>query len=144
MKIIALKGPGDSGKSMTLNAVYQFMLLFGYRQEPGHHEELGNHDFYDCIDILVKDGVRVGICMMGDFDSNSEDVEKGYLIQDLLTRLEKSRCDIAICACNSDKTRGIASIKKRNGIFVNKTVVTKAHDERFVNYQDAEKIYKLI
>lgn len=52
MKVIALVGNENTGKSHTINVVYSFLLRYGYTQIPGYFRELGNPKYEDLLDIL--------------------------------------------------------------------------------------------
>lgn len=142
MDVIVLVGGKNTGKSKTLNIVYQYMLLFGYVQVPGHFMEIGNRDFYDCRDILEKKGKKVGIATMGDF----EDKQPGETVQDLLNYFDTNGCNIAICACNDMLQVALAFIRTYNHQIIQKTVRRNrdGSDERIVNGEDAERVYRLI
>jgi hypothetical protein len=138
MKLIALRGPINTGKSHTINITYQLLLKEGYNQEPGHFRVLGNPVFEDIIDILIKDGVRLGIIGMGDYQRGEGSIAK------LIKELVGKKCDIVICAC-----REIPNLEKiisqyPNYIFVDKTKSNGDSNHRVVNGIDAEKIVKLL
>ena len=42
MKLIALRGKENTGKSHVINITYQFLLSDGWVQVPGNYRELGN------------------------------------------------------------------------------------------------------
>jgi len=138
MKVIALKGPVDSGKSHTINIVYQFLLRDGYKQVPGHFEILGNPKFEDVFDVLEKGGKRVGICGMGDYAIG------GGSLKNLLDRLEKLGCYVSICGCQ-DKPRIERAVSAYvDHVFVKKTASSGRENDRIVNGIDAEVIFKLV
>lgn len=146
MKIIALQGKRNKGKSETLNIVYQFMLLFGYTQVPGHFRELGNPIQKDFTDILEKKGMRIGIATLGDYDDYKSDSDAlpGDIIQDLITHLQSHGCKKVICACNIKLAKAIAFIKSYQHHFVKKTETSVKSEQRIRNGEDAEIIYKLV
>lgn len=144
MDIIALRGSTNVGKSETLNIVYQFMLLFGYTQVSGHFRVLGNPANKDCIDILEKKGIRIGIVMMGDYEKPNAEAPQQDTIPGLLTYLQNNGCVKAICACNNSLKNALIFIQTYNHIFINKTITNNPAEQRIINGEDADKIYKLI
>ena len=138
MKVIALRGPENSGKSHTLNVVYQFLLRDGYIQVPGHFIGLGNPKFEDILDILEKGSKKVGVCGMGDYQKG------GGSLMILLDDLEKRGCDVVVCCC-----RNITAIEKAvsaysNHVFINKTISSGPENHRVVNGFDAEQMFGLV
>jgi len=149
MEIIVLKGKSNTGKSETLNIVYQLMLLFGYSQVPGHFRVLGNSQNHDCIDILKKNGVRVGIFTMGDYGDYEEypkEVILGDIVQDLIKYLESNGCAKAVIACNTELIEALEFIGNYTP-HIHIVDKQKTPDEslmRIINEKDAEILYKLI
>ena len=74
MKVIALRGEADTGKTETLNIVYQLLLSSGYKQIKNHFEVLGNPIIRDFLDILENDEtkIKIGFATMGDYARNSK------------------------------------------------------------------------
>lgn len=138
MKVIALRGPVNTGKSHTINIVYQFLLKDGWTQVPNNFRILGNPNFEDIIDILTKDGILLGIIGIGDYQKGLNSTKR--LLQEITTK----GCSIAICSC-----RNIAGIEKAImayplHIFVDKTLSTGLNNNRLVNFTDSQEIMKLI
>lgn len=143
MKVIALRGDENRGKSETLNIVYQMMLLFGYQQVPGHFNDLGNLAQKDFIDILEKKGVKVGIVTLGDYD---DDKKGPWSVSTYLDYLENHGCDKAICAFRHQKMPlTLAKINSYpNKEIIPKRIATSLAERRILNGEDAERIYRLI
>jgi len=135
MEIIALKGPGNCGKSHTLTITYQLLLNIGYTQVPGYFSQeeafnflgekvYGNKDF---CDILAKDGKKVGI-------ATGEDSERE--LSEILEYFQNAGCATAICSCTDD-TNSVDIIKEYAAYtFINKTSETidslkRIHDGAF-------------
>lgn len=131
-----MRGQPNKGKSETINIVYQYMLLFGYIQVPGNFG-MGNPVQKDFIDILEKKNLKVGIFSMGDYAIGPDSVAN------LLKRLLNAGCDKAICACTI-KPGTEKAVMAYPHIFINKRLGTNSSNERIVNGEDAEDIYKLI
>ena len=138
MKVIGLKGRKGSGKSHTINIVYSFLLRDGYSQVPGYFRVLGNPKFEDVFDILTKDGVKVGIIGMGDFQKG-----KGGL-GNLIKGMEKNGCDVVVCACRNEPKIEKGVTQYKNHHFVDKTISTGNNNNRIVNVIDAERVIRLI
>lgn len=138
MEVIALRGNSNTGKSETVNIVYQYLMLFGYAQVPGHFRgPLGNPVMRDFIDVVEKKGVLIGIVTQGDYAIGPESVKTH------LAALQAAGCVKAVCACTT-KPGTINAVKAYPHVFVDKTIATSPAQERVVNAFDAEKIYKLI
>ncbi|MES2276809.1 MAG: hypothetical protein V4592_12355 [Bacteroidota bacterium] len=139
MEVIALRGAPNQGKSETINIVYQYILLFGYKQVPGHFEVL-NKDLKDFIDVVEKDGVKIGIVSMGDYEKTDNE----YSISRLLEILFNAGCQRAICGCTINPRQPTEeAVKKYSHIFINKTQASDDGNQRIVNGKDAETLYKL-
>ncbi|WP_455083460.1 hypothetical protein [Prevotella aurantiaca] len=66
MKVIALKGEKDSGKTTTLKKVHELLMETGGEQETNYKVDLkGNDDFRDIINFAGK---KIGIVTQGDYD----------------------------------------------------------------------------
>lgn len=145
MKVIALRGEADTGKTETLNIVYQLLLSSGYKQIKNHFEVLGNPIIRDFLDILENDEtkIKIGFATMGDYARNS----KKYPCRNvkcLLKKLEDKGCDIVICACRESIKATVDAVKKYKNIIVDKTVTVDEEIERLVNNADANKIYSIV
>jgi hypothetical protein len=137
MDVIALRGQKNNGKSETINIVYQYLLLFGYRQVPGHFRILGNAANRDFFDVLEKKNDLIGIFSMGDYSTGPDSVAN------LLYALFQVGCKKAVCACTIQVGTEKA-VRAYSHIFINKKVAGVNSIERIVNGEDAEDIYKLI
>lgn len=138
MKVIALRGSVNTGKSHVINIVYQFLLRDGYVQVPGHFRTLGNLKFEDVIDILTKDGILVGIIGMGDYQRGVNS------LANLLRELETKGCHVAICACRDIPAIEAAVTHYPQHVFVNKTPSAGRDNDRIVDGIDAQAIVALI
>lgn len=132
MKVVALRGSGNSGKSHTINIAYTLLLDKGYRQIPGAFEERGNPVFEDIRDILELDGYRVGIVGIGDYIIGQD------ALNFHLQRFVNDGCHAVICAA-TNKPKIIQAVANfPNHIIINKTAATAGPSQyRFVNYLDA-------
>ncbi len=85
MKIIAIRGTANVGKSTTIREVYSILI-------EQHEYNVINADFLQNIDIRVvieKNGVKVGIESQGDPNSR---------LEESLNEFERIGCEIIVCA----------------------------------------------
>lgn len=138
MKVIALEGFSNSGKTKTLNIVYSLLLQAGYAQVANAFQDLSNDD---CLDVLEIPGKRIGIVTQGDYAIGSCSV-RNHLIH-----LQSYNCDVVICAC----TLGTSKQKIKDAItaypshhFVSKSKSSSVALERIDNFNNATHIMSLI
>ena len=135
MKVIALQGPSNSGKSHTINIIYQFLLFEKWTQVPSHFRILGNSKNEDISDILMKNNILLGIIGMGDFPPGEKES-----LDILINELEKKGCEIIICAStdNSKITDSLNTLY--NPIWVIKSKPKTNADFRIINFIDAQNV----
>ena len=93
MKVIALKGEKDSGKSTTLKKVHELLMAAGGEQERYCYKDLEG-DSKDLRDVINFAGKKIGIVTQGDYYKEEENSVKEHL-----KWLDKdNKCDIVICA----------------------------------------------
>jgi hypothetical protein len=141
MKIIALRGPENSGKTQTLNIVYQLLLRQGFVQLPGNFRILGNHDHQDFTDILTLNDRLLGIVTLGDWPDNKENTES---LTKLLLELVIAKCEIIICACRNTPDIESAILEHPDHTFIEKTEGKFPADYRIINGRDALRIIDLL
>lgn len=139
MKVIALKGAKNTGKSHVINMVYSFLLRDGYTQIPGNFRVLGNPKFEDIIDILSKDDVLIGFVGMGDYQ-----IGQGSSLKSLLEEIKSKGCHIAICACRDIANIVNAVTQYPNYHIVDKTQSSGNSNNRIVNLTDANTMISKI
>lgn len=132
MKVIALLGGVNSGKSHTINVSYHFLLRDGYTQVPGHFRILGNPVFEDVFDVLEKNGKKVGVIGMGDYIIGAGSLKL------LLADMQILGCDAVICACRNNPKIEAAVRAYSHHVFVLKTISSGRDNDRIVNAVDAE------
>jgi len=136
MEVIALRGIYDTGKSETINMVYQGLLAVGYRQVLGCLQNLGGHnDFLDIIENGIK---KIGIVSRGDI--------AGLLAQDL-QYLNNANCLKTVCACRSRGQTVRAVTQYPQYQFIPKTIAplnATRNQQQNINQQDANRIISLI
>lgn len=138
MEVIALRGAMNTGKSLTINIVYNFLLSGPWIQVPGFFRILGNPKYNDVFDILIKDDSKLGILGMGDYQRTSNSLAS------LLKEQETNDCDIVICACRANLNIEKAVSHYANHVFVDKTIAVDLSNYLAVNQMDADKIIRLI
>lgn len=139
MKILALEGSPDCGKTETLNIVYQFLLSKGYNQVSGFFLVLGNPKMRDFRDILENNEQRIGIVTQGDYVRGNNSIASHLKI------LFDSNCDIIICACTTKNPTAKKQVAKyAQHTFFIKSTTKISHKERLLNYFDAEQIMNRI
>lgn len=135
MKVIALIGEENTGKSHTINIIYTFLLRDGYVQIPGHFRELGNPAHKDFIDILEYHDKKVGFVSLGDYVTGV-----GRSLRSLLEELRVKGCDVAICASRNNPKIISAVTAYPLHILENKTHSSGRENDRTVNVKDALKM----
>jgi len=138
MKVIALRGAMKNGKSHTINIIYKYLLSEKWVQIPGFFKILGNPKFNDVFDILTKDGIKLGIIGMGDYQRTPS------RLANLLKKQELNGCDIVICACRAIPNIERAVSQYTNHVFVDKTIAIDAKNYQVVNEIDTERVIKSI
>ena len=137
MKVIALRGKPNCGKTRTLRKVHELMLQKGFKQVPEMYKDLGNDDF---LDILEFNGRRIGIVSQGDY---VKDHQLAFSVKSLLRWLCEQGCEIAVCACTTGETKGRiqAAINAYPGhVYIDKQVASSPNNYAEVNTQDAQII----
>lgn len=129
MKIIALKGERDSGKTTTLNIVYQFMLDNDYIQIPNSFKQIGG-DLSDFRDVLIKDSIKVGILTPGD---------EGPLSKIKLEELKNEGCHIVIIGWRNN-VQLWKTANNNHTIIVNKSPKKPKRLQRIYNHRDAKLV----
>lgn len=95
MKVIALRGEPNCGKTEALRIVHNKMLDKGFTQVFNKYKDLGNTDF---LDILEFNGNVIGIVSQGDY---AHSAGEAVSVKRHLEMLKQEGVDIAICACST-------------------------------------------
>lgn len=135
MKIIALLGDENTGKSHTINLAYAYLVRDNFQQIPGVFRQLGNPKHEDFLDILHKNGMKVGIIGMGDL--------VGELRRSLLY-LEQQGCHSVICACRTKPNLEKVITNFPHHQFFRKTPSPSESLNRIVNVADARVLIAAI
>lgn len=139
MKVIALIGEENTGKSHTINIIYTFLLRDGYSQIPGNFRELGNPAHKDFIDILEYHDKKVGFISLGDYVTGV-----GRSLRSLLEELQIKGCDVAVCASRNNPRIISAVTAYPLHVLENKTRSSGRENDRTVNVKDALKMITYI
>lgn len=133
MKVIALKGRRNTGKTTTIKLLSDILISNGYTQVQGMYQNNRRGDFLDIYNNGTK---KVGLSSAGDTD---------LVINKNLNDLQINSCDIAVCAC---RTRGgtITAIKSfdPNPTIINKTISSSSINWSTDNSNDAQIIFSKI
>lgn len=134
MKIIALQGRGDSGKTTTIKMLPDILIANGFKQVPNKNKNYGG----DFLDIFVNGNKKVGITSSGDtFD----------LVNNRLTDLVKEKCDVCICACRTSDRKPpgtIAATKNFSGYtteYVAKSYANVTSGQLKANQNDSQRLF---
>ena len=135
MEVISLQGPSNTGKSETIDIVYQMLLLNGYTQVPGAFiGPLGNPAMRDFLDVLQNGNNIVGIVSQGDY------VIGANSLKNHLAKLFAAGCHKSICACTI-KAGTISAVHTYKNVIIHKTIAAIPSLERIQNNIDATAIY---
>lgn len=113
MKIIMLKGPSDSGKTMTLNLVYDELVNNKQAKIIEPRTTISHNDF-SCL--LEYKGLKVAIFSMGDY------VKDVNGIWNVIKTYTNKSVDVLIIA-NSNKPIPEASLRQHNYVLIIKMKV---------------------
>lgn len=135
MRIIALQGMPDIGKTSTLNLVYDMLVLNGGGVST-IRQPLGG-DPRDFSDIVVRGTQRIAFFTMGDYSTYLANAIYDY---------DRQGCDVLVCALstNNAKVRANNALNQFNTTRINKTIAPNGTSELATNTADAQTIFNLI
>ena len=132
IRIIALRGNQNTGKTATLTIVYDMLTRIGY--ETISREDLSNNDFKAVL--KDKKGERVTIVTQGDYVIGQSSVKRHieWAIEQCSERL--------ICACTTgtNKYRIQDYINKYDHVYIDKNIEITPSLRLTINTLDAESI----
>lgn len=85
--ILALRGPGNTGKSTTIHLLYKLMNMSGFNDIEGNFGK-----FKDFWCVFEKGGKKIGITSLGDSYS---------VLSHKLDILNQAGCEVIVCACRT-------------------------------------------
>lgn len=110
MKLIVLHGPENSGKTSTLEVVYERLKRISVSEPYFEYVDV-LRDFNAVLEIDKKkirqlkcdlcSPIRVGIVTQGDY------VKGANSVYNHLEKMLKEKCDIVFCACSEKNTRKV-------------------------------------
>ncbi len=135
MRIIVLQGMPDTGKTQTLNLVYDLLVPNGGGVST-NQQPLGS-DPRDFSDIVIRGTQRIAFYTMGDYSTYLANAIYDY---------DRQGCDVLVCALstNTAKVRANNALNQFNATRINKTVAPNATAELATNTADAQTIFNLI
>lgn len=136
MRIIALRGKNNCGKTATLNLVYDELLLPSNGGISTNKQQVGK-DPRDFSDIVKYKGQTVAFYSMGDIAKDTKKAIKKY---------DTLKVDVLIIASNSKFSTPIVLIRSFTHDLVPKTVASPRTDANnlIANTTDANTIFGLI
>lgn len=132
MEIIMLRGGHSSGKTTTLNIVYDNLIAAGAVST--NKQPLGG-DPGDFSDLLHYNGMQVVFFTMGDFSVH---------LVNAMRANHAAGIDKLVCACNTRFARPMTEIGYHPHHVIAKTTTAVAANELIVNTTDANTIIGLI
>ena len=138
MKVIALKGKGNCGKTTTLKEVYKILKAAGGKPELYCFKDLeGNSE--DIRDVINFAGKKIGIVTQGDHPKGE------YSVENHLKGLNDAQCDSAICACTTGKDIENTILKYYpEATFIHKTKNEKVSLQQIENTLKAMEITQIL
>ncbi len=135
MRIIVLQGMPNTGKTRTLNLVYDMLVPNGGGVST-NRQPLGG-DPRDFSDIVVRGTQRIAFFTMGDYSTYLANAIYDY---------DRQGCDVLVCALstNNAKVRANNALNQFNTTRINKTIAPNATAELATNTVDAQTIFNLI
>lgn len=135
MRIIVLQGTPNTGKTSTLNLVYDMLVPNGGGVST-NRQPLGG-DPNDFSDIVVREMQQIAFFTMGDYSTYLANAIYDY---------DRQGCDVLVCALstNTAKVRANNALNQFNVTRINKTITPNATAELATNTVDAQTIFNLI
>ncbi len=104
MKIIMLYGPSESGKTTTINMVYEKLKKDSLSENVSPREVIEDRDFKA---IIRYKGQTIAFFSRGDYSRE---------VNWIMTDYDKQKCDVLICACND---KNILPLRRLQNIYMN-------------------------
>lgn len=135
MRIIVLQGISNTGKTSTLNLVYNLLVPNGGGAST-NRQPLGG-DPNDFSDIVIRGNQRIAFYTMGDYSAYLANAIYDY---------DHQNCDILVCALstNTAKVRANNALNQFNTTRINKTIASNRNNPTTENTADAQTIFNLL
>ncbi|MFG0591009.1 hypothetical protein ACF8C4_07730 [Myroides odoratimimus] len=135
MRIIVLQGMPDTGKTSTLNLVYNMLVPNG-GGTPTNRQPLGGGP-NDFSDIVIRSNQRIAFYTMGDYSTYLANAIYDY---------DRQGCDVLVCALstNTAKVRANTALNLFSATRINKTIAPNATAKLAINTADAQTIFNLL
>lgn len=136
MRIIVLQVMPNTGKTRTLNLVYDMLVPNGGGVST-NRQVIGNPVQNDFSDIVIRGNQRIAFFTMGDYSTYLANAIYNY---------DRHGCDVSVCALNTNtaKVRANNALTQFNANRINKTIAPNATAELPTNTTDAQTIFNLI
>ena len=134
MKIIALVGLSNTGKTTTINLVYNMVLQQGGMTT--QKQPLGG-DPNDFLDRVLWKNIKIVFFSMGD---------NSTALANAIYNYREQNCDLMICSLSigTPKIRANNALNSFNATRINKTIDSQTNLEINANINDAQTILNLI
>lgn len=135
MRIIVLQGMPNTGKTRTLNLVFD--LLIQNSGASTNRQGIGNPTQNDFSDIVQWNNQRIAFFTMGDYSTYLANAIYDY---------HNRNCDVLVCALstNTAKVRANNALNKLSATRINKTIAPNQNAELATNTAEAQTIFNLI
>lgn len=137
MKIIMLYGPSSSGKTTTINMVYDAIISQSFVVHPKRQLGGNSADFEAVLDYTKEDTTkRVAFFSMGDF---------AYEVVHAMSFYEGMGCEVLVCTCNDRFIVPTNRLKNRyDNVYPPIPKTVNRSDHKKANEQDANTIVQMI
>lgn len=128
MRIIVLQGMPNTGKTITLNLVYDLIVRPNGIGISTNRQPLGS-DPNDFSDIVTRGNQRIDFYTMGDYSNHLANAIYDY---------SRQNCEMMVCALsiNTPKVRANNALNQFNTTRINKTIASAQITEQQVNNRD--------
>lgn len=133
MRIIALRGGNSTGKTTTLNIVYNDLINKGAQIITPKSQLGGNKKDFEST--ISYNGLIISFYTMGDFAKK---------LKEAITKYDNNKIDIFICASNTKFVTPIKLILKHKNNLVTKSLSTSIKNQKIENIKDSKIILNLI
>lgn len=135
MRVIVLQGMPNTGKTSTLNIVYDMLVPNGVGVST-NRQSLGG-DPGDFSDIVIEGTQRIAFYTAGDAST---------FLANAIYDYNRQGCDVLFCALstNTPKVRANTALNQFNVSRINKTIAPNATAQLAANKADAQTIYNQI